>query len=229
MDEEGIKVQELFSILKKRWKLICITTLTATIFAAIISIFFIPPKYETSAKVFIGKEGSTINGIDQNYNGNDVEMYQKLLKTYAEVIQTNDLVEKAIDMKNFSLKSNDLLKNLKVTPTVDTQIIEIKYLNENKILAKNVLDSIIDEFIIESKQLIPNGNVKIIESVKMPESPVSPNKRINIAIAFFLGLIVSAGLSFFLEAIDSTFKKREQLEEILELPVLGVIPYYTNK
>ena len=48
-------------------------------------------------KVFIGKENT--QGQDQNYNNNDVQMYQKLLKTYAEIIQTNDLVEKAIDSR----------------------------------------------------------------------------------------------------------------------------------
>ena len=229
MEEEGIKIEDLISILKKRCKMIFMITLTVTIFSAIISTYVIPHKYETSAKVFIGKEGSIMQGIDKNYNGNDVEMYQKLLKTYAEIIQTKDLVEKAVDEEKLGLTSNSILKNLKVTPAVDTQILEIKYQNEDKILAKDILDSIITELIIESKQLISNGNVKIIESVKMPESPESPNISLNVVIAFLLGIITSAGLSFFLESIDNTFKKKEQLEGMLELPVLGVIPYFRNK
>ncbi|EHI99324.1 lipopolysaccharide biosynthesis protein [Clostridium sp. DL-VIII] len=230
MNEDVIRVQDLLKTLKKRWKLICIITIITVIISAALSFLVISPKYETSTKVFIGKEGSVIKDLpDQNYNGNDVEMYQKLLKTYAEIIKTNDLIEKAVDVENLDVKPNDVLKNLTVTPTVDTQILEIKYVNQDKVIAKNILDSITNQFIVESKQLIPNGNIKIIESVKIPEDPVSPNKKINIAISFILGLMVSIGLSFLLEFMDNTFNNKEEMEKELGLPVLGTIPDFLNE
>lgn len=230
MNEDVIKVRDLLKTLKKRWKLICIITLSTTIISAALSFFVIPPKYETSTKVFIGKEGSVIkDSSDQNYNGNDVEMYQKLLKTYAEIIKTNDLIERAVDTKNLNVKSDDVLKNLTVTPTVDTQVLEIKYVNKDKAMAKNILDSITNQFIVESKQLIPNGNIKIIESVKIPGNPVSPNEKVNIVIAFILGLMVSMGLSFFLEFMDNTFNSKEEMEDELGVPVLGIIPDFLNE
>lgn len=58
----------------------------------------------------------------------------------------------------------------------------------------------------------------------MPENPVSPNKKLNIAIGFLLGLMVSIGLAFLLEFVDNTFKTKEQVEQILGLPVVGAIP-----
>lgn len=229
MNEEVIRIEDIVNILIKRWKMILLITLIATIFSAIVSFFVIPPKYDVSTKVFIGKENTQVQGQDQTYDNNDVEMYQKLLKTYAEIIQTNDLIEKAVDLNNLGLKSEDILKKLKVIPAVDTQILEIQYINEDKVLAKDILDSVTTEFIKSSTELIPNGNVKIIESVKIPENPVSPNKIMNIAIAFLLGLMISLGLSFLLEFIDNTFKNKEQMEEILGLPVLGVIPDFLSE
>ena len=53
---------------------------------------------------------------------------------------------------------------------------------------------------------------------------VSPNKKMNIAIAFLLGLMVSLGLVFLLEYLDNTYKNKEQLEKELDIPVIGVIP-----
>lgn len=222
MNEEIIRIEDIGNILIKRWKMIISITLIATIFSAIISFFIISPKYQAGTKVFIGKENAQAQ--DQNYNSNDVQMYQKLLKTYAEIIQTNDLVGRAINSDNLDVKSEDVLSNLTVTPRADTQILEIQYTSTDKILAKQVVDSITTQFIESSKELIPNGNVKVIESVKVPESPVSPNKKMNIAIAFLLGLMISVGLSFMLEFIDNTFKNKEQMEEVLGLPVLGAIP-----
>ena len=228
MDEEVIRIEDIVNMLVKRWKMIVLITLITTIFSAIISFFIILPKYEASTKLFIGKENNQIKVQEQIYDNNDVEMYQKLLKTYAEVIQTNDLVEKAVDLNSLGIKSKEILKNLKVTPRVDTQILEIKYTSRDKVLASDILNSVTTEFIKSSAELIPNGNVKIIESVKIPEKPVSPNKIMNIAIAFFLGLMLSIVLSFLLEFIDNTFKNKEEMEDILGLPVLGVIPDFLN-
>lgn len=45
-----------------------------------------------------------------------------------------------------------------------------------------------------------------------------------IGVGLLFGLIGSAGASFLLEFFNNTFKTREQIEEILGLPVLGVIP-----
>ena len=60
--------------------------------------------------------------------------------------------------------------------------------------------------------------------MELPESPVSPNKTMNIAIAFLLGLMVSVGLVFLIEYLDNTYKSKEQLEKELDIPVLGTIP-----
>jgi len=220
MNEDIIKIEDLIKILKNRWKMIISITIILTIFSIIMSFYIISPTYEAGTKVFIGKE----NSKNINYSDNDVNMYQKLLKTYAEVIATNNLVKKAIDKEGLDITSEDVLKGLTVTPRTDTQILEIKYRSKNKVLARDVIDSITNEFIESSTELIPNGDVKIIEKVKMPESPVSPNKKMNIAIAFLLGLMISVGLSFLLDAMNNTLKTKEELELILKLPVIGAIP-----
>ena len=221
-NEEVIKIEEIVEILAKRWKMILSITVIATVLVGIISFFVIPPKYEASTKVFIGKEESSAK--DQNYNNSDVQMYQQLLKTYAEVVKTNDLVEKAITEAKADVKSKDVLESLTVTPTANTQILEIKYISKDREQSKDILQSITDQFIKTSTELIPNGNVKIVEQVKLPENPASPNKKLNIAIAFILGLMVSVGVSFLLEFMDNTFKTKEQVEQVLGVPVIGTIP-----
>lgn len=222
MNEEIIRIEDIIDVLRKRWKIIVSVTAIATIISAIISFFVISPKYEASTKLFIGKEQT--QNADQSYNSSDVQMYQKLLKTYAEVITTNDLVGRAIDDTNLSLKSLDVLGSLTVTPRADTQILEISYTNTDPEVAKEIVESLTNEFINYSVELIPNGNVKIIEEVRLPEKPVSPNKKLNIAIAFLLGLMISVGFSFLIEFMDNTFKTKEQIENELGLPAIGVIP-----
>ena len=225
MEEQVISISEIFEALKKRWILIVSITLVATLISGVLSFFVIKPTYETSTKVFIGKEESNVEG----YNTNDIQMYQKLLQTYAETIKTNEVIQAAIKNTNTNLTVEEVKKSLTVTPISDTQILQIKYQNKNPQVAKKILGNITDEFIILAKELVPNGNVRVIEAVQLPENPVAPNKKMNIAIAFLLGLMVSIGLVFLLEYLDNTFKSKENLEKELDIPVIGLIPSFEEE
>lgn len=223
MEEQVISISEIFEALKKRWILIVSITLVATLISGVLSFFVIKPTYETSTKVFIGKEESNQEG----YNTNDIQMYQKLLQTYAETIKTNEVVQAAINSTNNTDLTVPAVKGaLTVTPVSDTQILQIKYQNKNPEVAKEILESITNEFVILAKELVPNGNVRVIEAVQLPENPVAPNKKMNIAIAFLLGLMVSVGLVFLIEYLDNTFKSKEELERELDIPVVGIIPEF---
>lgn len=228
MEENTISLQEIAYALKKRWKLIVLITIAATLVSAILSFFVIKPQYEAKTKLFIGKQESQDNNA---YNNNDVMMYQKLMKTYAELVKTSDLVTKAVKSANLDYNQKEIkeiLNNLNVIPSADTQILDLSYKGGNPKDVLKVTEAVTSEFISESKDLIPNGNVQVIQKAQLPEHPVSPNKKLNILIAFVLGLMVGVGVVLLLEYLDNTFKSREELEKTLELPIIGTIPDYDN-
>lgn len=228
MEENTISLQEIAYALKKRWRLIALITIAATLVSAILSFFVIKPQYEASTKLFIGKQENQENNA---YNNSDVMMYQQLMKTYAELVKTSDLVNKAVKSANLDYnreKIKGILENITATPSADTQILDLSYKGGNPKEVLKITEAITDEFISESKELIPNGNVQVIQKPQLPEKPVSPNKTLNILIAFVLGLMVGIGVVLLLEYLDNTFKSREDLENTLELPIIGTIPDYNN-
>ncbi len=220
MEEQVISISEIIDAVKKRWKIIALCTSIATLVSGIFTFFIIAPTYEASTKVFIGKEESSV----ENYNYNDITMYQKLLKTYSELIKTKDLINRSITNSEYELEVEDVLNNVSVTTVADTQMIQIAYKSTSPNIAKNMLENITNEFITTAQELVPNGNVRVLETVELPEEPVAPNKKMNIAIAFILGIMVGFGIVFLLEYLDNTYKNKEQLEKDLDIPVLGIIP-----
>lgn len=228
MEENTISLQEIAYALKKRWKLILLITIAAILVSAILSFFVIKPKYEATTKLFIGKQESQDNNA---YNNNDVMMYQQLMKTYAQLVKTSDLVTKAVKSADLDYNQKDIkgiLNNLNATPSAETQILDLSYKGGNPKDVLKLTEAITNEFIAESKELIPNGNVQVIQKPQLPEHPVSPNKTLNILIAFILGLMVGVGVVLLLEYLDNTFKSREDLEKTLDLPIIGTIPDYNN-
>lgn len=225
MEEMDLEIKDILKILKNRWKVIVGITTIITLIVVVMSLFVIKPVYNVSTKVFIGKDATK----DVKYDSNDIEMYQKLLKTYSELIKTNDLIENVIDEKNLDITASAVNKTLVAMPRTDTQILEISYENNNNVLAKEVLEGIVDEFVKETKVLIPNGTVKVIETAKLPQYPVSPNYFKNISLSIFGGLIFGILLSFIMEYMDNTFKTKEQIEKVMGISVIGVIPWEDKK
>ncbi|MBE6051527.1 MAG: capsular biosynthesis protein [Clostridium sp.] len=222
MDEDILILEDIPGYIRDRWSLVVIFALTTTILAAVLSFFIISPKYEAKTKLFIGKENSSEK--TQNYNSNDIQMYQKLLKTYSDVILTDDLVESALSKKNIDLSTSDVLSKLSVTPKNDTQILEISYVSKDKNEAMEVVDAVTNKFIETSSTLIANANVKIVQNVKLPQEPISPNKKLNLLIGIVLGIVGGCAIAVFLGLNDNTFKDKNQVESLVELPVIGTIP-----
>lgn len=228
MEEEmTLDLKQLFEIIKKRRKIIIVGTLIATLLSGIISFFIISPTYEATLSVFIGK---TANEKEQSisYNDSDIMMYQKLVKTYSKIATSNDVLEKTIKDLKMDITSKELGTMVETTPQQDTQIMDIKVKSKDPKEAKKIAENLTTVFISKAKIIIPNGNVQILDKVKVPEKPVKPNKKLNVAIAFFLGLMMSLGVVFVLEYMDNTIKTQEDIEKYLEIPVIGMIPKHSD-
>jgi capsular exopolysaccharide synthesis family protein len=68
------------------------------------------------------------------------------------------------------------------------------------------------------------SNVRILDRAVPPRDPDSPRPLRNLAVAVVLGLLGGIGLAFLLETLDTTLIAREQIEEHLGIPFLGIIP-----
>lgn len=229
MEEEiTLDLKDIFDILKKRIKLIVAVTLISTFAAGIVSFFVLPPTYEATVSVFIGKSLETGEQAVR-YESSDIMMYQKLIKTYARIAKLNDVAEKAVKDLGGNYIAKDLQKSIKVVPQSDTQILDIKMENKDPQEAKKIVEAVTKSFIAKAKQTIPNGNVQILDKAKVPEKPIKPKKALNVAIAFFLGLMVSVGIVFILEYMDNTIKTEDDIEKYLEIPVIGMVPDHISE
>jgi succinoglycan biosynthesis transport protein ExoP len=67
-------------------------------------------------------------------------------------------------------------------------------------------------------------SVRIVDRALEPGGPFEPSLKKNLLIAVFLGAGLGIGLAFFLSYLDRTLRTPEQVERLVQLPPLGVIP-----
>jgi len=68
------------------------------------------------------------------------------------------------------------------------------------------------------------GTTPIVEAAVPAASPISPRPRRNAAIAAILALLIAAALAPLLDRLDRRLREPRELEELLDAPVLAMIP-----
>jgi polysaccharide biosynthesis transport protein len=69
-----------------------------------------------------------------------------------------------------------------------------------------------------------SSNVSVIDPASLPNSPFSPKRLQNMALASVLGLILGVALALLAETLDDSIKSTEDLEKSCNLPLLGTLP-----
>jgi capsular exopolysaccharide synthesis family protein len=73
-------------------------------------------------------------------------------------------------------------------------------------------------------QTTRESNVRVVERALVPKSPFRPSLRNDLSMGLASGLILGFGLALLLHLLDRTIKSGEELERVLDLPVLSVVP-----
>lgn len=84
-------------------------------------------------------------------------------------------------------------------------------------------DKLLESQIARSADL-GEASISMVSPAMVPETPVRPRKVLNVAIAGVLAGMLSLGLVFVLEYLDSTLKRPEDIAKVLDIPVLGAVP-----
>lgn len=71
---------------------------------------------------------------------------------------------------------------------------------------------------------LDTANARVVDKAVVPKTPVKPKKALIVLLATFLAGLVGVGLSLLLEMLNNTFKSVDDVEQKLNLPVLGLLP-----
>ncbi|MEH7560226.1 YveK family protein [Priestia megaterium] len=219
--EETISLRELFQVLRKRlWLIVLITIIAATV-SAVISFFVLTPVYESKTQILVNQAKSD----EQLYNPQTVQTNVQLINTYNDIIKSPAILDKVIKELELDSSAQSLSGQIQVTNAQDSQVAQIVVQDTSAKRATEIANTTASVFKKEVPKIMNVDNVSVLSKAALGESasPVKPQPLMNIAIAVVVGLMVGVGLSFLLEYLDNTLKTEQDIENLLELPVMGVI------
>ena len=104
--------------------------------------------------------------------------------------------------------------------------VEYAVLNEevivNRGLYENVLKRLHETNVAND---LAASNMQIVQRAELPFLPSSPNWQRNMLLSAILGLLLAAGVAFFLEYMDATVNTPQGVWAAVSLTTLGVVPH----
>ncbi|MBE4907204.1 capsular biosynthesis protein [Bacillus luteolus] len=219
--EETITLRELFQTIKKHLWSITLITVIATATSGIVSYFFLTPIYQSSTQILVNQTKSD----QQAYNYNEVQTNLQLVNTYNVIIKSPAILELVVRELDLDLTTEELNKQISVAAEKNSQVISISVQDSNPAQAAAIANTTASVFKSEIVKIMSVDNVSVLSEavVKETPTPIKPRPALNMAIALVVGLMAGVGLAFLLEFLDNTIKTEQDIEKLLELPVLGAI------
>lgn len=213
---------DLLQILRKIWVRKFLIVLIATIFATVAllgSMFFITPKYTSRSRIYVvNSQKST----EETITAGDLQAGSYLTKDYQEIIMSRDVL--SVVGQQYQLSAGAVQSKVSVSVPVDTRVISINVTDEDPEEASAIANTLREVASEKIKDVTKVDEVTTLEVAEPSTRPSSPNIRRNAVLGFIVGAFLAIMGILLSEVLDDTVKRADDIEEVLGLTLIGIVP-----
>lgn len=223
-NETELDLIELLRMIFSRWYIIFGAVFLFTTLAILYSYNMLDDEYTSSGTIVVN---ASAEGIDSNAEG-AYTFSERLVTTYAEIIKTERVMDEVITNLDLDYSPNTIRENLSVSAVNESVMIKVSLTMNEPVETELILTEILDVVasLSESEEINNLQPIDVWDTPKLPTAPSGPNRLLYVAIGFILGGIIGVGIIFIFEFLDKTIKTSKDMEQKLNLRVLGIIPDY---
>lgn len=141
---------------------------------------------------------------------------QNIVDNYRSAVKREQYLTRAIDQQRNVM--NDLAKK-----GVQYNILK-REVDSNRQLYQGLLDRMKEAQVSAG---LNSSNIRIVDTAIVSKGPVKPRIPLNLGLGLILGLGLGVGLAFFQEYLDKTLKTADDVERLVRLPSLGILPKFS--
>lgn len=236
--ENSYSIKDLIELMLSRiWLIICITIIGGAA-AFSISKFILPLQYSSHITMYV----QSYTGITENTNVNNISNSKQLVNTYMEVLKDDAVMnavgellvnefDEATLTQNFSLSDGKISPSslracIAISSVTDTSAVKVVTTAKNAEVAAaicNDLTYVAPEYVEDA---VGVGSINTIDTAKVYNSPVAPNKTKNTVIGMAAGFMLIVMIIFLMDFFDNTIKDSDLLGKKYKKAIIGEIQQF---
>ncbi|HEM4055778.1 TPA: capsular biosynthesis protein CpsC [Streptococcus suis] len=212
---------DVLSLLKTLWSkkfLIIITALFGAGIAFVYSSFLVTPQFDSTTRIYVVSQNVEAGA---GLTNQELQAGTYLVKDYKEIILSQDVLSR---VKTELGLTEDISNKISVSIPVDTRIVSISVRDADPNEAARIANSLRTFAAQKIVEVTKVSDVTTLEEAVPAEQPSTPNTKRNIAIGILAGGMLAVSLIVIIEVLDDRVKRPQDVEEVMGMTLLGVVP-----
>ena len=220
-DTIEINVIQLLKALWAKKVLILLVAIVAGAVSFAYSSFVVKPEYRSTTRIYVvNRNQSDKPGLTNQ----DLQAGTYLVKDYREIILSQDVLEKVVSDLGLTINAKTLSKKVQVTVPADTRIVSISVSDHKPDEASRIANALREVAALKIIAVTRVSDVTTLEEARPATGPSSPNIRRNTLMGIGAGAGLVIVVVLLVELLDDRVKRPEDIEDVMKISLLGVIP-----
>lgn len=220
--ENSIELWPLVQALLRRWWLIALVAVAAAVLVFAGTKLFVTPTYRSGFTAYVNNRAD--DDKQTVLSNADLSASRYLTYTYAQIIRSRSVLEKAAEQAGLTYSYSDLSDMVTTSILSDTEIISVYVVSESPAVSMAYAAAIAEVAVTEISNIVDGSSMRIIDQPVMPTGIHSPSYVKNALVGFVLGFLLAVAIIVLREVMDDRVKDEEALESRFGIHILGSVP-----
>lgn len=212
---------ELLQIIRKHLKLCIALPIIFALATAVFSFVALANMYTASVSMYVLANSSETQA--NTTLSTDLSASQMLTNDVSELIKSERVLNQTANQ--LGMTEQELEKyDVEVTSSTTTRLITIEVTGDTPNSAAAIANGLANTTNTVAQEIMDIEAVNVIDQAATPDEPSGPPRTLYVAVAFLAGIFVAVAIVVVMDMVNTRIRKPEEIEELLEIPVIGKIP-----
>lgn len=223
-------IEEIFPILRKRWRSAAITVAICMVVVVAITLA-LPKSYQATATLSVNtRPVAKILNIDSTIG-------QDLARSFSTLAANPNVADEAASLlratTKLQLSREGLLSHMSFAPVEQTELLQITATAHSKMEAMTLANTYAAAFVAHVHSAFAaeqvTTTVDIAEPASLPSKPSKPNPPLYIGLGLLLSLLIGVGMALLRDRLDRRLRIADTDDLALGQPIMARIPAISER
>lgn len=225
-DTIELDLKEIGTVLLKQVWAVILCAVIAGLGMLVYTANFVTPTYKADVTMYVNNS----SGVNSQYmSSSDLAVAKGLVETYTNIIASHTVLSKVAEASGLDITSDQIRGMLAASAVGETEMFRVSIIAPDPQMAADLANVIAQIAPGEIQNFIPGSSAKVVDYARIPKGRYSPSYTRSTVMAALAGGVFAAVVVIAQYMLDNRVTKKEDLEKIYAVPVLGSIPDFDEE